>query len=86
MRLPGGVAREIDQDVDAVGAHPLGDGGVVEAMDRAPAIGGGAQALGDRVGAGRVGVAGELQRVALAIAALEQRFDEVGHRVLLEVR
>ncbi len=54
------MAGQVDQDVDLVAAHEVGDRVVAEAHDVAPVVGGGLQLLGDVVGGLVVDVAEHL--------------------------
>ena len=78
-----GVAGEVDEQVDAVLADPGGDSVVGLAPGIAPLVGEAAQPLAGRVGRLDVGVAEDLD--GLAVVGAQQRLDEEGDGVLAEV-
>ena len=59
--VAGGVAGQIDQQVDLILADQVGDPGVRQPHDGAPVVGRSFYALGHRVGMGHVGVAENLE-------------------------
>ena len=65
---------EVDEDVDAVVADPLGDLGIAHADDAQPAVGPGFQLLGDGIGRADVGVGEEVGVAAVAMG--EERAEE----------
>ncbi len=79
----GRVAGQIDQDVDAVGAHHPRHLGVRKAAQVAPIPGHGAQAFGDLVGPLHVGVAEELEPGPVLMG--QHRLEEARHRVPAQI-
>jgi len=67
----GGVADQIDEDVDAVFGDEPGGLGVIEAEEGMPLVGAGAEMFGDAVGLSVGGIAGDVELAA--IVAFEQR-------------
>ena len=77
------MARHAEQDVDAVGADHRRDGVVVMADGGTIAVGGGAVALGDLVGAGDLAVAERLE--LSAVAPFDQADDVMGDGIGAEI-
>lgn len=79
----GGVAGEIDQDVERVAADEIGGSVVIEVGEVAPVFGVGAETRGETVGRADVGVTENLE--ARAVVRGEDGFDEVGDGVVVEI-
>ncbi len=82
--VAGGVAREIDQDVDAVTADLCGKFRIAQTDRAVPVIGEVAESLGDGIGRRHFRIAMELHD--RAIMSRQQWFGEQRNRVLAEIR
>jgi hypothetical protein len=65
--IVGGVEGEVDENIDPVGADPVGELKIAQAGDAAPGAGKLLQLLGDTVGSPHVGVGHEVSRRVVAM-------------------